>query len=285
LVDKEKRMKTWFITGINRGLGRSLAEALLAQGDRVVGTARKLSEVDDLKGDRLWTANLDLTDAEAIPAVVDRAFADLGRIDVVVNNAGYSLAGAAEECSLGMIRHQFEANVFGSIAVVKAALPHLRAQGGGRILQVVSAAGQLGFPGLSFYVASKWAVEGFIESLALEVAPFGIEATLFEPGAIRTDFGNTGVLPPAHPAYAGTPAALVREAAEALRNAGPGSSLAGGNPEKMAQVMIDSVAQTPAPKRVVMGGDVYGVLLDAYRDRAAALEAQREIAYSTDFQR
>lgn len=279
-------MKTWFITGINRGLGRSLAEALLAQGDRVAGTARRLEELNDLKaayGDRLWTAPLDLSDADAIPPVVDWAFADLGRIDVVVNNAGYSLAGAAEECPVEAIRHQFDTNLLGSIVVIKSALPHLRAQGDGRILQVASAAGQLAFPGLSYYVASKWAIEGFIESLALEVAPFGIEATIFEPGAIRTDFGGTGVLPPAHPVYAGTPAAPVREAAEALRHAGPGSSLAGGDPAKMARVMIDSAARSPAPKRVVMGGDVYGVLLDAYRDRAAALEAQQTVAYSTDY--
>lgn len=278
--------RTWFITGINRGLGRSLAEALLEQGDRVAGTARKLAELDDLKttyGDQLWTAALDLTDSGAIQTVVDQAFADLGRIDVVVNNAGYSLAGAAEECPEAMIRHQFDTNLLGSILVIKAALPHLRAQGGGRILQVASAAGQLAFPGLSFYVASKWGIEGFVESLAMEVAPFGIEATLFEPGAIRTDFGGTGVLPPAIAAYADTPAAAMRQGAEALREAGHGSSTAGGDPAKMARVMIDSLDQSPAPKRIVMGSDVYDYLLATYRERSASLEAQKATAFSTDF--
>jgi NAD(P)-dependent dehydrogenase (short-subunit alcohol dehydrogenase family) len=279
-------MKIWFITGINRGLGRSLAEALLAKGHHVAGTARKLSELDDLKakyGDRLWTAQLDLTDSANIKSVVDQAFADLGRIDVVVNNAGYSLAGAVEECSEEMIRHQFETNLLGSILVVKAALPHLRAQGGGRILQVSSGAGQLAFPGLSLYCATKWGIEGFIEATAQDVAPFGIEATLFEPGAIRTDFGRTGVLPPALDAYANTPAVMMRQGVEALRDAGASNAAAMGDPAKMAQVMIDSVEQSPAPKRVVMGSDVYDWLLAGYRERAAALEAQKTVAYSTNF--
>jgi len=277
---------TWFITGINRGLGRSLAETLLKQGNRVAGTARKPAELDTLQveyGDRLWVAALDLTDSAAIQRVVDKAFADFGRIDVVVNNAGYSLAGAVEECTEEMIRHQFDTNLIGSILVVRAALPHLRAQGGGRILQVSSGAGQLAFPGLSLYNASKWGIEGFIESTALDVAPFGIEATIFEPGAIRTEFGGSGVLPPAMEAYQGTPATMMRQAVESLRDAGEGASQAIGDPAKMAQVMIDSLDQSPAPKRVVMGSDVYDWLQAAYKERAASLEAQKETAYSTDF--
>jgi len=278
--------RTWFITGINRGLGRSLAEAILERGDKVAGTARKTIELDSLRakyGDRLWVAALDLTDANAITKVVDQAFADLGQIDVVVNNAGYSLAGAVEECTEEMISHQIATNLLGSILIVRAALPHLRAQGGGRILQVSSSAGQLSYPGLSLYHASKWGIEGFIESTAQDVAPFGIEATLFEPGAIRTEFGSSGVLPPAMEAYSGTPASMMRLAVESLREAGEGSSQAGGDPVKMARVMIDSVDQSPAPKRVVMGSDVYDSLLATYRERAASLEAQKEVAFSTDF--
>jgi len=278
--------RTWFITGINRGLGRSLAEALLERGDRVAGTARNLSELDSLKasyGDRLWTAALDLTESAAIRCVVDQAFADLGRIDVIVNNAGYSLAGAVEECTEEMIRHQLDTNLLGSILVVRAALPYLRAQGGGRILQVSSGAGQLAFPGLSLYCASKWGIEGFLEATAQDVAPFGIEATLFEPGAIRTDFGGRGVLPPAIAAYEQTPAAAMRHGVQSLRAAGEGASEAVGDPAKMAQVMIDSVDQSPAPKRVVMGSDVYDWLLAAYAERAASLAAQKALACSTDF--
>ncbi len=278
--------RTWFITGINRGLGRSLAEALLKRGDRVAGTARRLDELDGLRqtyGDRLWTAELDLTDSQSINDAVDRAFGQLGRIDFIVNNAGYSLAGAVEECTEEMIRHQLDTNLLGSIFVVRAALPHLRSQGGGRILQVSSAAGQLAFPGLSLYIASKWGIEGFIESTAQDVAPFGIEATIFEPGAIRTDFGGKGVLAPALPDYDGTPATFMRQGVESLRASGDGSSLAGGDPAKMAQAMIDSVEQSPAPKRLVMGSDVYAPLIAAYGERAAALEDQKTIAYSTDF--
>lgn len=221
--------RTWLITGINRGLGRELAEALLERGDRVAGTARYPAELDGLKathGERLWTAALDLTDAGAIRSVVDRAFADLGRVDVVVNNAGSSLVGAVEECTEEMIRHLLDTNLLGSILVVKAALPHLRAQGGGRILQVSSAFGQLAVPGISLYVASKWGIEGFIESTAQEVEPFGIEATIFEPGAIRTGFGAKAALSPAIAAYDDTPARGIRSRAESLRDAGEKSSTA-----------------------------------------------------------
>ena len=212
--------RTWFITGINRGLGRNLAEALLERGDRVAGTARRLGELVGLKAmysERLWTAALDLSDAGAIRSVVDRAFADLGRIDVVVNNAGSSVVGAVEEVTEEMIRHLLDTNLLGSILVVKAALPHLRAQGGGRILQVSSALGQSALPGISLYVASKWGIEGFIESTAQDVAPFGIEATICEPGSIRTDFGATAAVSPAIAAYDGTPARGIRSRVESRR--------------------------------------------------------------------
>ncbi len=278
--------RTWFITGINRGLGRSLAETLLEKGDRVAGTARELAGLGGLKeahGDRLWVAALDLTDSAGIRCVVDKAFAEFGRIDVVVNNAGYSLAGAAEECTEEMIRHQLDTNLLGSILVIKAALPHLRSQGDGRILQVSSAAGQLGFGGLSLYAASKWGIEGFIESMAQEVAPFGIQATLVEPGSIRTDFGAKGALPPPIPAYQEGVAGMMRQAVESLRGDGKKPWQAIGDPVKMALAMIDSVDQSPAPRRLVIGSDVYEGLMAAYRERAASLEAQKTVAFSTDF--
>ena len=278
--------RTWFITGINRGLGRSLAEALLRRGDRVAGTARKLADLDPLKakyGERLWTAGLELTDGRAIQSVFDRAFAELSRIDVVVNNAAYSLVGTVEECTEEMIRHQLETNLLGSILVIKAAIPHLRSQGGGRILQVSSGVGQVAFPGLSLYVTSKWGIEGFVEATALDVASFGIEATIFEPGVIRTDFGATAVLAEAVDAYEGTPATALRRGVESLREGGMGSSQAVGDPVKMAQLMIDSVEQSPAPKRVAMGSDVYDYLMAAYRERSESLAAQKALAFSTDF--
>ena len=159
--------RSWFITGVSSGFGRHLTEQLLARGERVAGTARKLATLDDLKaqyGDRFWLASLDVTDTPAIRRVVDEAFGVFGRIDVIVNNAGYALLGAAEEVSDEQIAHQLATNLLGSIQVVRAALPHLRAQGGGRILQVSSVGGQIAVPGLSLYHATKWGIEGFLEA-------------------------------------------------------------------------------------------------------------------------
>ncbi len=278
--------RTWLVTGINRGLGRALAEALLERGDRVAGTARKLDELDGLKakyGEQLWMATLDLTDSGAIQSVVDRAFADLGRIDFVVNNAASTLVGSVEECPEEMIRHVLDTNLIGSILMVKAALPHLRAQGGGRILQVSSALAQFALPGISLYITSKWGIEGFIESTALDVAPFGIEMTIVEPGSIRTDFGLSAALSPALAAYDGTPARGIRSGAESARSDEAKPSTSPGDPAKMAQVIIASVDQTPAPKRVVMGSDSYNYLKAAYSERVESLEAQKELAFSTDF--
>ena len=277
--------RTWFITGINRGLGRALAELLLDRGDRVAGTARRPAELDDLKarhGDRLWTAALDLTESAAIRPVVDRAFADLGRIDAVVNNAAYTIIGTIEECPEAMIRPMMEANVFGSMFVVQAALPHLRAQGGGRVMQIGSGLGQFAVPGIGYYVTSKWAVEGFIESLALEVGPFGIEATIFEPGTIRTEFGLSAPTAPALDAYAGTPGHHIRDMVTRARATPDFESPSLGDPAKMARVIADSLDQSPAPRRVVMGSDMYQVLGATWRERAESLEAQKAVALSTD---
>ena len=272
--------RTWFITGTSSGFGRALAEQLLARGDRVFATLRKLDALDDLKsrhGDRLQVAALDVTDVAAVRRVVDQAFAAMGRIDVVVNNAGYGLFGAAEELSDAQIRRQIDTNVIGSMAVVRAALPHLRAQGGGRILQLSSMGGQMAFPALGLYHATKWAIEGFFESLAPEVAPFGIETTLVEPGAARTNFGGDS-LAHADPLaiYDQTPVGEFRR----MRLAGAFPRL--GDPAKMARAMIDSVDQQPAPKRLLLGSDAYRQVRDALLARLAALEAQKDLAFSTD---
>jgi NAD(P)-dependent dehydrogenase (short-subunit alcohol dehydrogenase family) len=207
--------RTWFITGISGGFGRLLTEQLLERGDRVAGTARKLEVVDDLKtqyGDQLWLASLDLTDTSAIHRVVNEAFSAFGRIDVIVNNAGYGLLGAVEELSDEQITHQINTNLIGPIQVVRAALPHLRAQGGGRILQLSSMGGQIAFPGMSLYHTSKWAIEGFFESTAQDIAPFNIQTTMVEPGGARTGFfaSSSAVYGLALPEYANTPAGATR---------------------------------------------------------------------------
>jgi len=272
--------KTWFITGTSSGFGRALAEELLARGDRVVGTVRKLASMDDLKdryGDLLRAERLDVTDTFAINAVVGEAFNQLGRIDVVVNNAGYGLAGAAEELTDDQIRHQIDTNLIGSIQVIRAAIPFLREQGGGRILQLASMGGQVSFPNLSLYHATKWAIEGFVESVAQEVAPFGIEFTLVEPGMARTNFGTASMVA-AEPlaVYDATPVGDFRRAAAA------GQIPNNGDPRKMAQAMIDSVYASPAPRRLTLGSDAYAAIRTALTDRLAELDAQRAIAVSTD---
>jgi NAD(P)-dependent dehydrogenase (short-subunit alcohol dehydrogenase family) len=249
-------------------------------GDRVAGTVRNTAVMGDLKtryGDRLWLADLDVTDADRIRGVVGSAFADLGRIDVVVNNAGYGLAGAAEELSDEQIRHQIDTNLIGSIQVVRAALPFLRDQGGGRIIQLASMGGQITFPLMSIYHATKWAVEGFVESVAQEVGPLGIEFTIVEPGMARTNFGAGSMVSAAPMAvYDKTPAGALRRAFEA------GAVPNAGDPRKMAQAIIDSVFTNPAPRRLTLGSDAYAMIRSALIDRIAALDAQRAIAESTD---
>lgn len=182
---------TWFITGASSGFGRELAQLLLERGDRVAATVRKPDALRDLKarhGDRLWVAILDVTDSTAIRGVIDRAFDELQRIEIVVSNAGYALFGAAEEVGDAQIERQINTNLLGSIRVARAVIPHLRKQGGGRIIQISSSVGQAAYPTMGVYAATKWGIEGFFEGTIPEIAPFGIEVTLVEPGASRTNF-------------------------------------------------------------------------------------------------
>ena len=271
--------KTWFITGSSSGFGRALTETLLARGDRVAATLREVNALDDLKAqyrDRIWIARLDVTDTQAVRQVVDRAFDDMGRVDVVVNNAGYGLFGAAEEVSDDQIRLQIDTNLIGSIQVIRAALPRLRAQGGGRVLQLSSAGGQITFPNFSLYHTTKWAIEGFIQAVAQEVAPFNIEFTIVEPGAAKTSFGVSLVRAPPMAAYESTPAGELRRAIAAAAFRVP------GDPRKMVQAMVNLVDNKPAPARLALGSDTYALVRTALVERIAALDAQKGIALSTD---
>jgi NAD(P)-dependent dehydrogenase (short-subunit alcohol dehydrogenase family) len=271
--------RTWLITGASSGIGRALTEQLLERGDRVAATLRKASTLDLLKqrhGDRLAIHLLDVTDTSAVRSVVDKAFADFGHIDVVVSNAGYGLFGAAEEAGDDQIRHQIDTNLIGSIQLIRASLPHLRRQGGGRILQVTSEGGQVAYPGFSLYHATKWGMEGFVESVALEVAPFGIEFTLVEPGPTRTSFAAGLVTPPRMEAYKGTPADEIGRAFAS------GALPIDGDAGKMARAMIESLEQTPAPRRLLLGRDAYGRVHDALTSRLADLQAQKDVAFSTE---
>lgn len=272
--------RTWFITGVNSGFGRTMTEQLLRSGDRVVGTVRKEGSVDDLKdayGEQLRVAHLDVTHTQEIRAVVDEAFVALGRIDVVVNNAGFGLFGAAEEVSDDQIEQIMATNLIGSIQVIRAALPHLRKQGGGRIVQMSTVGGQTADAGASLYHASKWGIEGFADSLAKEVAPFGIGVTIVEPGGARTDFRFGGLqLGAPLAAYDGTPAALVR----GLQNP---AYQPPGDPERMAERIIATVSQDPAPRRIVLGHSAYNAIRTSLAERLADIEPQEEAAVSADF--
>jgi len=272
--------RNWFITGISRGLGYQMAEQLLKRGDRVFGTARQLKPLEDLKaryGDQLRLASLDLTDTAAVRRVVNEAFTSMGRMDVIVNNASYGLFGAAEEVSDDQIRHQIDTNLIGSMHVIRAALPHLRTQGGGRILQVSSEGGQIAYPSFSLYHATKWGIEGFVEAVAQEVAPFGITFTLVEPGPTKTNFGRGMISPPPMSVYDNTPVGDIRRAFAG------NTFTVKGDPLKTAQEIIKSADRVPAPKRLALGSTAYASIHAALEERLSALHAQRDIAFSTDF--
>ena len=275
------RTRTWLITGVSSGFGRELAQQLLARGDRVVGTVRRRDAVADLAErhpDAFRVEVLDVTDVPAIREVVDRSFAELGRVDVLVSNAGYGLFGAAEELSDAQIDHMIATNLVGSIQLIRAALPHLRAQGGGRIIQLSSYGGQVAFPGNSLYHATKWGIEGFVEAVAQEVAGFGVAMTLVEPGGARTEFryGSAQVAEPI-PDYDDTPA----HAFHAMLD--PASGLAPGDPARMAAAMIASVEVEPAPLRIILGSQALATTMKVLTERLAAFEAQADVAASTDY--
>ena len=271
--------RTWFITGTSTGFGRIMTEQLLARGDRVAATLRSPAALGELQArypDQLWVGRLDVTDDEAIRSVMARAFAELKRIDVVVSNAAYGLFGAAEELSDAQVKRQLDTNLLGSIQLIRAALPHLRAQGGGRVIQVSSEGGQIAYPNFSVYHATKWGIEGFVESVAQEVAPFGIEFTLAEPGPTPTNFAAGLDTAPAMDEYADTPSGGVRRALA------DGSFRLTGDPVKMVEIMIDSAGQAPAPRRITLGSTAYESIRAALTDRLTRLEAQQSIARDAD---
>lgn len=271
--------KNWFITGASSGLGRVTTEKLLARGDRVVGTVRRADILDDLAarhGDRLRVVTLDVTDTAAMVREVARAFSQLGRIDVVVSNAGYGLFGAAEEVTDAQIDRQIATNLTGSIQFIRACLPHLRAQGGGRVVQVSSAGGQIAFPNFSLYHATKWGIEGFVEAVSQEVAPFGIDFLIVEPGPTGTNFGAGLDHAQPMPAYDATPAGKVRRAMT------DGSFAIKGDAARTVDAMIAAAdAERPA-LRLALGSTAFQAISSALSGRLDALLAQRDVALSAD---
>jgi NAD(P)-dependent dehydrogenase (short-subunit alcohol dehydrogenase family) len=239
--------KVWFITGTSKGFGRVWAEAALARGDRVVATARDVKTLAPLVerfGDKVWAATLDVTDKRAVDASIAQAHEHFGRLDVVINNAGYGQFGAIEEVSESEARAQMETNLFGALWVTQAALPLMRAQKSGHIIQVSSIGGVNAFPTVGLYHASKWALEGFSQSLAAEVAPFGIHVTLVEPAGYATDWGGPSAKRAKEmPAYQGA-----RDTIAAFRGKNTP-----GDPEATGPVILKLVDAPQPPLRVFFG--------------------------------
>jgi NAD(P)-dependent dehydrogenase (short-subunit alcohol dehydrogenase family) len=262
-------MKVWFITGTSRGFGREWAQAALERGDKVAATARNVSTLDDLVekyGDAVLPLALDVTDREAAFAAVAQAHAAFGRLDVVINNAGYGHFGFIEEATEQEARAQIETNVFGALWVTQAALPFLREQGSGHILQVSSIGGITAFPGLGLYHASKWALEGFSQALAGEVAPFGIKVTLIEPGGFDTDWGGASAVRSAElPGYAEVHAAMNerRQSMAASR----------GNAAATAKAVLAIVDADEPPLRIFFGSAPIDLAKADYARRIETWEA------------
>ena len=271
--------KNWLITGTSTGLGRLLTEQLLERGDRVVATLRRNGALDDLLAvhdDRLQVVNLDITDTLAMRDAVSQAFTTFERIDVVISNAGYGLFGAAEEASDEQIERQIATNLTGSIQFIRAVLPYLRKQGGGRIVQVSSEGGQITYPCFSLYHATKWGIEGFVESVAQEVAPFGIDFIIAEPGPTATHFADGLDRTLTNSAYEDTPAGEVRRALAS------GAFAIKGDAEKTVSLIIEAADMLTPPLRLALGSTAYNSISNALNKRIGVLEANKEATLSAD---
>ena len=266
--------KVWFITGTSRGFGREWAIAALDRGDRVAATARNTDSLVDLReryGDAVLALRLDVTDRAAVTAAVDQAHQHFGRLDVIVNNAGYGLFGMIEEVSETEARAQIDTNVFGALWVTQAALPYLRGQGSGHIIQVSSIGGISAFMGTGLYAASKWALEGFSQSLAQEVAPFGIHVTLIEPGGFSTDWGGSSAIhATALSAYTG-----VKEMAEAARQSRVSKP---GDPVASGRAILKVVDADEPPLRIFFGEAPLGIAKADYASRIATWEKWNSVS-------
>ena len=272
--------KTWLITGASRGLGRALAEAVLEAGDRLIATARdpaSLAALEQRHGEAVSVAALDVTDPAAAEAAVRLAVERFGGLDVLVNNAGYGDVGSVEDTALDDFRRQIEANLFGTIIVTKAAIPVMREQRRGHIIQVSSVGGRLGASGRAAYSAAKWGVEGFSEVLAQEMALIGVKVTIVEPGGFRTDFaGSSTSLKPGRPEYDAVVGAAARRQAEY-------DGRQPGDPRKAAQAILRLAAEAQPPLRLPLGSDALAAIAAADRGRLQMLEAWRDLSASTDY--
>ena len=263
--------KIWFITGASRGFGRIWTEAALKRGDKVTATARRLADVAGLKdifGDAVLPLALDVSRPEQVQQAMERAYSHFGRLDVLVNNAGYSLMAAVEEASDEQIRELFDVNYLGMVRVLRAALPHFRQQGNGHIIGVSSGLGIGSMPLVGFYSATKWAVEALHESLAQEVGAFGIRVTLVEPGRYATDFSKSATI-----ADVLEPYAELRTQFRARVN-----SIEAGDPAATAEAILKLVDSNNPPLRLALGTHILPGARAIYAERIATWEAWADVA-------
>lgn len=273
--------RTWFITGSSRGFGREIAKAALDKGNRVVATARRPEQLEDLVreyGDRVLTLALDVTDTKAIEAAIRETVERFGTLDVVVNNAGYATSTAIEETSEEDFRAQIETNLYGVINVTRAALPIMRRQRGGYFVQFSSVGGRVGgTPGMGAYQTAKWGVEGFSEVLNNEVKPFGVKVTIIEPGAFRTEWSGTSLLTAkAGEDYDQTVGAMNRYR-ESTLGTWP------GDPARAARIITDIVELDEPPLRLLLGAGAVEAAAKAAEERAAEAEKWAPVSRSADF--
>ena len=271
--------KIWFITGSSRGLGRSLTEAVLAKGDKVAATARNPEQLKDLADKypgQLYAVKLDVTNKEQIISAVENTVQHFGRIDVLVNNAGFGIIGAAEAFSDEQVRSQLETNLYAPIEITRLVLPYMRKQGSGNILQISSVGGRVGNPGLSMYQAAKFGLSGFSEAISKEVADLGIHVTCVEPGGFRTDWaGDSMTYAPSVAGYETTVDARI----EFFKS---GKFVPMGDPEKAAQVMVNLVDSPEPPMHLVLGSEAIAILKQADASRTAEMEKWMPVSLSTD---
>jgi NAD(P)-dependent dehydrogenase (short-subunit alcohol dehydrogenase family) len=272
--------KIWFITGSSRGLGRELAKTVLAAGDRLVATARKPEDLDDLVaayGDQVRAVALDVTDPAAARAAVAAATSAFGRLDVVVNNAGYANVNSIEDVAEDDFRKQFETNFFGVVNVTRAALPVLRAQRDGHIIQISSIGGRRAAPGVGAYQSAKFAVGGFSEVLATEVGPLGIRVTVVEPGGMRTDWAGSSMqiddMRSDYQATVGMMARMLRENHDVTRS----------DPAKVAKAIYQVTLEKEPPLRLLMGSDAVFLAHLVSAERAKEDARWDALSRSTDF--
>jgi NAD(P)-dependent dehydrogenase (short-subunit alcohol dehydrogenase family) len=277
----ESSSPVWFITGCSTGFGKELAQLVLARGWRVVATARDSKRVADLAAgaaDRTLTLDLDVTDAGQIAAAVAAAQERFGRIDVLVNNAGYGYQASAEEGEEAKIREQFDVNVFGLFAMTRAVLPVMRAQRKGHVINITSVAGMVGFQGSGYYAASKHAVEGWSDSLAAETKPLGIAVTCIEPGPFRTDWAGRSLFQ--------TPNRIADYAATAgarMQNTVQGSGKQAGDPARAAAAIIQAYENPNPPRHFVLGSRGFEGVTSTLSRRLAEINAWRDAGLATDY--